>query len=110
MPVLLVADLLHPIDHLAVNALLDRDVSHGRSGCGSMPMLLARREPHDIAGPDLLDRSTFALSPAAARCDNQSLTQRMRVPCRPRTRFESHAGTADVCRIRCLKQRINSHR
>ena len=61
--ILLVADLFHPIDHLAVNALLDRDVSHGRRGCGSMPMLLAQREPHDIAGPDLLDRSHLRAEP-----------------------------------------------
>lgn len=37
----LVADLLHPIDHLPVKALLNRDVSHGRSRRGCMPVLLA---------------------------------------------------------------------
>ena len=69
-PVLLVADLFHPIDHLAVNALLDRDVSHGRSGCGTMPMLLAGREPDHVTGPDLLDGSAVSLNPAAASRHN----------------------------------------
>jgi len=65
-PVLLVVDLLHPIDHLAVNALLDRDVSHGRSRACAMPVLLAGREPNEIAGADLLDGSAFSLNPAVA--------------------------------------------
>src|ERR1700756_5316817 len=45
-----------------------------------MPVLLAGREPDHITGPDLLDRSAFALSPAAARRDDEGLTERMRVP------------------------------
>jgi hypothetical protein len=64
-PVLLVTDLLHPIDRLPVKALLNRDVSHGRSRRGPMPVLLAGREPDHITGPDFLDRSAFALKPFA---------------------------------------------
>ena len=41
---------------LAVERLRNGDVGHrGRRRC-AMPMLLARRKPDDIAGPDLLDR------------------------------------------------------
>ena len=54
--VLLVADLLHPLDRLAVERLLDGDVGHGGGWGGAMPMLLARREDHDVAGANFLDR------------------------------------------------------
>jgi hypothetical protein len=39
-----------------------------------MPVLLAGREPDYITGPDLLDRATFALNPAAASRDDEGLT------------------------------------
>jgi hypothetical protein len=38
-------------------------------------------ENHHIAGPDLLDRSAFALNSAATGCDNESLAEGMCVPC-----------------------------
>jgi len=38
-----------------------------------VPMLLARREPDDVARPDLLDRPALALRKAAAGRDNQCL-------------------------------------
>src|SRR6266699_3497747 len=41
--VLFVADLLHPVDHLSVEFLLDGDMGHGGGGRCAMPMLLARR-------------------------------------------------------------------
>src|ERR1700678_857377 len=71
--VLFVADLLHPIDRLAVERLLDGDVGHGGGGGGAMPMFLARREDHDIAGANFLDRPALALRPAAARGDDENL-------------------------------------
>src|SRR3984885_5119118 len=69
--VLLVADLLHPLHRLAVERLLDSDVGHGGGWGGAMPMLLARREAHDIAGANFLDRPALALRPAAARGDHE---------------------------------------
>ena len=65
---------------LAVELFLDGDVGHGRGRRGAVPVLLARREPDDIAGPDLLDRAALALDPAAAGRDDQRLAERMRVP------------------------------
>src|ERR1700704_1076324 len=44
-------------------------------------------------GPNLLNAAAFALSPATASRDDESLTERMRVPCSPRVRLESYAGT-----------------
>ena len=75
-----------------------------------MPMLLAGREPDHITKPDLLDRSVFALSPAAATRDDESLTKRMRVPRSPRARLERYAGTLNKRRIGCLKKRIDPYR
>src|SRR3954447_8043146 len=37
LAVLLVGDLLHPLDHLAVERLLDRDVRHGGGRRGTVP-------------------------------------------------------------------------
>src|SRR5256885_1674790 len=108
--ILLVVDLLHPVDHTAVLPLLDGDVRHRCRGRSAMPVFLARREPDHIAGTDLLDRSAFPLSPTATSRDDESLTERMRVPCSPRTRLERHARALNKCWIRGLKKRINSDR
>src|SRR6185312_16682415 len=78
--VLSVADLLHPIDTLAIERLLDRDVRQRRGWCCAMPVLEARREPHDVAWPHLFDRPAIALHPAETRYDDQGLAERMRVP------------------------------
>jgi hypothetical protein len=72
-------------------------------------MLLSGRDPNHITGPDLLDRAAFALSPATASRDDESLTKRMRVPCSPRARLERYAGTLNERRIGCLKKRINPY-
>ena len=74
-----------------------------------MPVLFAGREPDHVTGPDLLDRPAFALSPAAASHDDESLAERMRMPCSSRSRFEGYAGALDERGIRRLKQRINSY-
>src|SRR4051812_44846540 len=59
--VLLVADLLHPIDDLAVEPFLNGDMRHGRGRCGPMPMLLARREPDHVTRPDRVNGAAPAL-------------------------------------------------
>src|SRR5258708_39879245 len=74
-----------------------------------MPVLPAGRKPDDIAGPDLLDGSAFPLNPAAPSRYNQRLPERMSMPSSACTRLKSHAGTAHACRIRCLKQWIDSY-
>jgi hypothetical protein len=57
----------------------------------------------------LLDRAAFVLNPTAASRDDESLTERMRVPCSPRAGLESYAGTLNKCGIRCLKKRIDPY-
>src|SRR5208283_5188559 len=89
---------------------LNRYMSHVRARCSTMPVLLPGREPDHITGMDLFDRSAFALHPAATSCHDQGLSERMRMPHRPRSRFECHAGTLHECRIRCLKEWVNEYR
>src|SRR3954469_11041415 len=79
--VLLVGDVLHPVDGLAVALLLNGNVTHLRAGRGSVPVLLAGREPDHVPRPDLLYRPALALSPSNARGDDQRLAKRVRVPC-----------------------------
>ena len=107
--VLFVADVLHPVDYFAVLLFLDGDVGHGRRWRGAVPVLLAGGEPDDVAGTDLLDWAAPALCPAAARGDDESLAERMRVPGSPRARLECHAGALNEGRIGRLKERIDPH-
>src|SRR6266436_3733810 len=78
--VLVVADLFHPIDGLPVDLLLNGDMRHSRGWGSTVPMLLARWEPDDIAGVNLLNRTTLTLDPTAAGCHDQGLPQRMCMP------------------------------
>src|ERR1700682_92803 len=57
-----------------------------------MPMFFARRNPDNIAGPDLAHLASRGLGPAYARDDIQRLAQRMRMPGRARPRLEGYAG------------------
>ena len=101
--------MFQPLNDLAVELLLNSNVGHARCGRSAVPMLFAGREPDDITGPDLLDRATFALSPAKARRNDQSLPERMSVSCCSCAWLECYAGGLDKSRIRRLKQRIDAH-
>ena len=106
--VLLVGDVFHPVDRRAVQFLLDGDMAHRRGRRRPVPMLLARREPYDISRPDFLDRAALALDPAAAGHDDQGLTERMGMPCRPSARFEGDQSHGDTGRLRRAVERIDS--
>src|SRR5215469_83207 len=75
-----------------------------------MPVLLARRKPDHVAGPDFFDGSAGPLGPAAARRDDESLAKWMGVPRGPSAGFERHAGPLNQGRIGRLKQGIDPHR
>jgi hypothetical protein len=94
--VLRVADVFQPIDHLAVKRFRNRNVRHRCGRRRAVPVLLARREPDDVAGPDLLDRAALMLREPAAGCHNQCLPQGMRVPGGARAGLECDAGAADA--------------
>jgi hypothetical protein len=75
--VFIVADLFHPVDVLAIERFRNGDMGHrGRRSC-AMPVLLARRKPDDIAGPDFLDGATLALDPTQTGCDDEGLPERV---------------------------------
>src|SRR5689334_15912138 len=107
--VLLVTDLLHPVDGRAVELFLDSDVAHSRGGRGAVPVLLVGGKPHHITGTNVLDRSTLTLNPAATGGDDQCLAERMRVPRSARPNLEGYEVHADAGRVRRIVQRINPH-
>src|SRR4051794_41000333 len=53
-------------------------------------MLFPRRNPDDIAGPDLTHRRTLGLNPADAGDDVKGLSEWMRMPGGPRARLKGH--------------------
>src|SRR3954468_21156965 len=91
LAVLLVADELHLVDHLAVEGLLNRGVRHRRRRARPVPVLHAGREPDHVTGSYLLDRAALLLNPADAGRDDERLPQRVRVPGRPGPRLERDA-------------------
>ncbi len=106
--VLLIANLLHPLNDFSVQSLLNGDMRHRRSWTCPMPVLFVRRKPNHIAWPNLFDRSTFALRPTKPGRDDQRLTEWMRMPGGAGTRFERDACATNTCRFGRLKQRIDS--
>ena len=62
-----------------------------------------------VTGPDLLDRPSPALDPAATRSHEQSLAQRVGVPCGPCAGLEGDADAKRACRLACLEQRVNAY-
>src|SRR5271155_988199 len=99
--------MFHPIDSFALEPFLNSDVCHGCGRCSSMPVLLVRREPAHIPGPNLLNCAALALGPAQASRDDQGLTEWMRVPGSSRPWLEGDARTHGTRRIGGLEERID---
>src|SRR5438105_9376537 len=79
--VLFLADTLQPLHNLAVAVVfLDRDMRHRRCRSCAVPMLVTRRAPDHIAGPDLLLGFAPTLGPADTGDRDQRLAARVRVP------------------------------
>jgi hypothetical protein len=98
--------MLHPVHHFAVEHFRDGNVRHRRCRRRTVPVLVVRRTPDDIAGADFLDRPAFALRPADARRDDQRLSERMRVPCGARAGLERDNRPADAGGVGALKGRV----
>ena len=109
LAVLPVGDVLHPGRAAAVQRLGDGDVGHRAGRRGAVPVLDPRRDPDDVARPDLLHRAALLLHPAAAGGDDQRLAQRVRVPRRPRARLEGDHPAADARRGLGLEARVDAH-
>jgi hypothetical protein len=106
---LVFTNFFHPVNGLTIELLLDGNMSHSGCGSGPMPLLFTRRKPDYISRPNFLDRFAIALNPAAASRDNESLTQRMRVPRSACARLKRNADTLNTCWGRCLKKRIDPY-
>src|SRR3954447_20610591 len=102
--------MFKPVDGLAVEAFLDGDVAHRRRCRSAMPVLLARREPDDVARTDFLDLSPLTLHPAKAVRHDQRLAERMGVPGRARARLEGDERPGDTGGGRRAEQRIDANR
>src|SRR5690606_31758379 len=89
--VLRIADLLHPINGLAVELFADGDVRHRVLRRRSVPVFLAGWNPNDVARTDLVNCISPALHTACSPCHDQSLPQRMRMPSGSCARLKSHA-------------------
>src|ERR1051325_10225063 len=94
--IILVGHLLHPLDMLAVERFLHRDVHHAGIGTGAMPVFLVRRDPYGVARLDLANRPALRLHATDAGDDVQGLPERMGVPRRARARLEAPAPRADA--------------
>ena len=71
-------------------------------------MLLTRRKPDHVTGPNLLDRPAPALRAAAAGGHDQGLAERVRVPGGPGAGLERDSGTGYACRIGGLENRVDA--
>ena len=107
--ILLIADLLHPVDYRTVQRFLNGDMRHRRRRGRAMPMLLTGRKPDHIAWPDFLDRAALTLRPAESGRDDQRLTEWMRMPGGARTRLERDARATNTGWFGCFEQRINAN-
>src|SRR3954451_24134153 len=90
---MLVADVLAPRDRAAgLVVLLHGEVGHEAVRRRAVPVVLARLEEDAVAGPDLLDRTVFALAEADALGDEDRLAVRVGVPGGARAGREMDAG------------------
>src|SRR2546427_147200 len=91
--VLLVGDVFEPIDGLAIEVLLHGDVCHRRCWRRAMPVLFARRKPHDVARANLFNGSAPPLDASGPGGHDQRLAERMGVPGGARAWLERHGRT-----------------
>jgi hypothetical protein len=101
--VLFIADSFHPIDHFAVQCLLNGDVRHRGRRRSAVPMFFTRRNPDHIARPDFLDGAVPTLNPPKPGRDDQRLAKWMCMPGSASTRLERNACATNTCRVRRLE-------
>ena len=78
-----------PLNVVPILFFCHENMSHANAGRGSVPVFDVWREPDRIAGKDLLNRPTLHLNSADPSRNDQSLPQRMGMPCRTGSRLES---------------------
>lgn len=65
--VLLIGYRLEPSNVLAVQRFLDRQMPHGAMGGCTVPVLLARRDPYRVSGPNFPRGLAIELKPSFSR-------------------------------------------
>src|SRR3569833_1560512 len=108
--IFLIADLLHPVNDLAVECFLNSNLSHGCGRRGAMPVFLAGRAADHIARPDHDRGFTPTLCDPHACSDDERLPEGMRVPGAPGAGFESDTSAADAGGCGGFEERINADR
>src|SRR5260370_6610005 len=107
--VLLIAHRLHPIDDLAIDGLLNSDVSHRGSRRRTVPVFDARRDPNNVTRLDRLNRPAPLLNKPGAGRDDEDLAHGMRVPHRARAGLERDAPARGMPPSLRRKQLIDLH-
>src|SRR6266487_3720900 len=107
LSILLIGNVLHPLDDFTIQRFLNGDVSHCSCRRRAVPMLLVRRKPDYIAWANFLDRSALTLRPAEAGGNYQRLTEWMCMPGGASTRLECDSCATNACRLGRLEQRVN---
>src|SRR2546430_1080384 len=107
--ILLVRNLLHPIDVPAIDSFLNGDVTHGIGRGCTMPVLHARRNPHHVARLDLALLAAPVLNPARSGGDDQNLPGGVRVPGAARAGLEGHMARAHARLRTSAHERVDHH-
>src|SRR5258708_19322382 len=107
--IVFIADLLHPVNDLAIKRFLKGDMGHGSGWRSAMPVFLPRRRPDHVPRMNRLDRTIPTLCTAAPSRHDQGLAQRVGVPGGARTRLEGHPASTPTPRTSCPHHRIHPH-
>ena len=97
--VLLVRDVLHPLDAFAVERFCYSDVRQGGCLGRAVPMFFAGLEPDNVPWTDLLNRAAVAPHSSAARGNDPHLAERMSVPGGSSAWLEGYARGPKVRRV-----------
>ena len=106
---MLLSDLLHPVDDLAVELFRNGDMRHTRDCRGSMPMFDARWNLNDIALLHFLNWAAPLLDQASPGRDDQRLSQRVDVRSGASARLECDNPTANARGIASLEWGMDTY-
>ncbi len=98
------------VHDLAAELLLRGDMRHRCRRRRAMPVLLTRRKPHHIPGPDFLHRPAVALHRPKPVSTISVCPSGWVCPRRPRARLKRHRRRRRPPRLIRLKQRVDPHR
>jgi hypothetical protein len=101
--IVLVAHVFHPVDRPSVEHFGNGNVRHCARWCRAVPVTMAGGAPDDVARSNFDLRLALALGPANPVCYDQSLPERMRVPCGPCAWLERDDCPAGAGRFVTLK-------